>query len=90
MREMAAIVRGRVQGVWFRGWTRETARDLGVTGWVRNLPDGAVEVLAHGSDEQLDRLEARLWQGPPLARVTAIESRRAEADAPLPNFSVRR
>lgn len=90
MREMAAIVRGRVQGVWFRGWTRETARALGVTGWVRNLPDGAVEVLAHGSDEQLDRLESHLRQGPPLARVTAIESRRTDTDTPLPDFSVRR
>ena len=90
MQEMAAIVRGRVQGVWFRGWTRETASALGVTGWVRNLPDGSVEVLAHGTEEQLDRLETQLWQGPPLARVTAIESRRTDTDAPLPGFSVRR
>ncbi|OIQ49334.1 Acylphosphatase [Pseudodesulfovibrio hydrargyri] len=90
MREMAAIVRGRVQGVWFRGWTRETARAIGATGWVRNLPDGTVEILAHGTDAQLDQLEAALWQGPPLARVTAIESRRADTDAPLPDFSVRR
>jgi acylphosphatase len=90
MREMAAVVHGWVQGVWFRGWTRETARAIGVTGWVRNLADGTVEVLAHGTDQQLDRLEAALWQGPPLARVTGIESSRADTDAPLPNFSVRR
>ncbi|WP_272699264.1 acylphosphatase [Desulfovibrio sp. Fe33] len=90
MQEMAAIVRGKVQGVWFRGWTRETARDLGVTGWVRNLPDGAVEVLAQGSAEQLDRFEERLRLGPPLARVSAVESRRSPLGTPLPTFSVRR
>ncbi|WP_337998564.1 acylphosphatase [Pseudodesulfovibrio mercurii] len=84
------MIRGKVQGVWFRGWTRETARDLGVTGWVRNLPDGAVQVLAHGTDQQLDQLEDRLWQGPPLARVTTIESRRTTTDTPLTDFSVRR
>ncbi|WP_319583285.1 acylphosphatase [uncultured Pseudodesulfovibrio sp.] len=90
MQEMSAIIRGRVQGVWFRGWTRETARSLGVTGWVRNLPDGAVEVLAQGNEQQLDHLETRLWQGPSLARVTAIESRRTDADTLLADFSVRR
>lgn len=90
MREMTAVVRGKVQGVWFRGWTREVARALGVTGWVRNLPDGAVEVLARGSGEQLDRLEESLRQGPPLARVAAVETRRADADGPLPDFRVRR
>jgi acylphosphatase len=90
MREMAAVVHGRVQGVWFRGWTRETARAIGVTGWVRNLPDGTVEVLAHGTDRQLEQFEAALWQGPPLARVTGIESSRTDTDAPLPDFSVRR
>ncbi|WP_207261772.1 acylphosphatase [Desulfovibrio sp. Huiquan2017] len=90
MRELTAVIQGKVQGVWFRGWTREVARALGVTGWVRNLPDGAVEVLAHGSDEQLDRFEKSLRQGPPLARVTAVKVQRAMADAPLSDFSVRR
>jgi len=90
MQEMAAIVRGRVQGVWFRGWTRETARALGVTGWVRNLPDGAVEVLAHGTQEQLEQLEAALWQGPPLARVTSIEATHSPIAQPLPGFTIRR
>jgi acylphosphatase len=90
MQELAAVVRGKVQGVWFRGWTRETARDLGLAGWARNLPDGAVEVLAQGTPEQLDRFEERLRQGPPLARVTAIDSRRAPVETVLTGFSVRR
>jgi acylphosphatase len=90
MFELTAIVRGKVQGVWFRSWTRETAREIGVSGWVRNLPDGSVEVLARGTEEQLDRFEQRLWDGPPLARVNAVESRREPVDGPFPSFDVRR
>lgn len=90
MFELSAVVRGKVQGVWFRSWTRETAREIGVTGWVRNLPDGAVETLARGTEKQLDRFEQRLWDGPPLARVAAVESRRQPVDAPFPSFDVRR
>lgn len=90
MLEFHAVVRGKVQGVWFRAWTREMGRELGVTGWVRNMPDGNVETLAQGSAEQLDQFETRLWDGPPLARVTEIEVRRSETDAPLPSFEVRR
>ncbi|WP_341540072.1 acylphosphatase [Pseudodesulfovibrio tunisiensis] len=48
MKQVRAIIRGKVQGVWFRGWTRDTARELGLRGWVRNLPDGAVEAVAPG------------------------------------------
>ena len=90
MQALHAIVRGQVQGVWFRAWTRDMAREVGVTGWVRNLPDGSVETVAQGSVEQLDRFEQRLWDGPPLARVTAVDSERRAAGEPLPAFDVRR
>lgn len=60
---------GRVQGVGFRYFVQDRALELGLRGWVRNLPDGSVEAAAAGPPEALDRLEARLRQGPARARV---------------------
>ena len=68
-----ALVEGKVQGVWFRGATREQARKLGVTGWANNLPDGRVEVVMCGSAQAVARLQQWLYEGPPLARVTGVE-----------------
>jgi len=70
-------VHGLVQGVAFRANACERARELGLTGWVRNLPDGQVEVLAAGDDALLDTFERWLWQGPELARVTRVEANSA-------------
>lgn len=67
------LVRGRVQGVFYRAATRDEARRLGVTGWARNLSDGTVEVLACGSDEAVQALVRWLWQGPRLAEVASVE-----------------
>jgi len=67
------LVSGRVQGVWYRASTREQAKKLGITGWVRNLPDGKVEVLAFGQREQLDKLLMWLKRGPELAKVTDVQ-----------------
>lgn len=67
-----AFVEGRVQGVWFRGSTQEKARSLGLMGWVRNLPDGRVEVLMRGSESAIAELEHWLQLGPPLARVDRV------------------
>lgn len=66
------LVSGRVQGVGFRYFVAREAEALGVAGWVRNLPDGQVEVLAEGTEPQLSTLEGRLWEGPPHARVAAV------------------
>jgi acylphosphatase len=63
------VVTGRVQGVFFRASTQDTARHLGLTGWVRNLPNGDVEVLACGTPTALDQFQTWLWQGPPSATV---------------------
>jgi len=68
-------VHGRVQGVWFRDSTRREAERLGITGHAINLPDGSVEVVAHGSGEALAELETWLHRGPPLASVARVESR---------------
>jgi len=66
-------VTGRVQGVGFRWWTRSLATRLGISGSVRNLPDGSVAVQATGADNQLRELRARLAEGPPGARVASID-----------------
>lgn len=66
------LISGKVQGVWFRASTQEEAQSLGLTGWARNLPDGRVEVLACGERDKLEKLQAWLHKGPPLAKVTEV------------------
>lgn len=75
---LQARITGRVQGVGFRDWTRHEAIRLGLTGWVRNEPDGAVVALLVGSDSAVTSMLDRLHQGPPLAHVTAVTSEPAE------------
>ncbi len=65
------VVRGKVQGVWFRASTEKEAKRLGVCGWVRNCPDGTVEIFAEGT--ALDSFIAWCHQGPPLAEVEAVD-----------------
>ena len=66
------VVTGRVQGVWFRGWTVDQARALGLNGWVRNRCDGSVEILADGPEDAVVELIRRCHEGPPAARVDRI------------------
>lgn len=66
------LIRGRVQGVGFRYFTKRLADSARITGWVRNLPDGGVEVVAYGSEEKLESFEQNLRIGPPGARVESI------------------
>ncbi len=65
-------VSGRVQGVFFRASTRDRARELGLSGWVRNLPDGRVEFVAEGEESTLQELLQFLRVGPPGARVNDL------------------
>jgi acylphosphatase len=81
-------VRGRVQGVWYRGGCAEQALALGVSGWARNLPDGSVEIVAEGGTEAVDRLVEWCRRGPPAARVSAVEVRVEEPEG-LSGFDVR-
>lgn len=90
MKELTFTVHGKVQGVWFRAWTRDTARELGVTGWVRNTSGGDVEGVAHGDDQQLDTFLERLHDGPPLARVTSVDANKGDTDTLFSGFEVRR
>ena len=66
-------IEGRVQGVWFRESLRAEAERLGVTGWVRNAPDGLVEAVVQGPDTAVDALIAWARIGPPQARVDRID-----------------
>jgi acylphosphatase len=76
-------VEGRVQGVGFRWFVVSEARRLGVSGWVRNTQDGAVELEASGTSDQLAALRARVSEGPPAARVQHVIDL-AVTSAPLP------
>lgn len=81
-------VSGQVQGVFFRSATRDVARRLGLSGWVRNLPDGRVEVMASGSESQLATLREWLRQGPPAAHVSDVACTPASEQGFI-GFSVR-
>ena len=83
------IIRGRVQGVGFRWFVEREADILQVAGWVRNIHDGSVEVLAIGTREQLAGLRSRLQEGPRAARVDNVEESEAEPVAGLNSFQVR-
>ncbi|MBI4314693.1 MAG: acylphosphatase [Chloroflexi bacterium] len=84
-----AIIHGRVQGVYFRDSTRQTAKRLGLTGWVRNLPGGAVEVTAEGPRPALEMLLAFLRVGPPDARVDAVDVDWPPTGGEFAAFSIR-
>lgn len=77
MKAVQARVTGRVQGVSFRWYTQERARQLGVVGWVRNEPDGSVLLHAEGDDDAVDALVAWCRTGPSMARVTDVAVRDA-------------
>jgi acylphosphatase len=79
-------VSGRVQGVYYRGSAAQRARELGVTGYARNLPDGRVEVLACGEDAAVDAFVKWLWVGSTASRVTAVEVAEARCDQPPDDF----
>jgi acylphosphatase len=85
MSQLHVRVTGMVQGVGFRWFVRERARRLGLAGWVRNLPDGSVEVAAAGDDQQLELLRDALREGPHGAAVDNLEEMGASAPEPLSN-----
>ncbi|WP_334110259.1 acylphosphatase [Thermodesulfitimonas autotrophica] len=84
------IVRGKVQGVYFRGYTQQEALAAGVTGWVRNLPDGSVEAVFEGEREAVERLVAWCRKGSPAARVTEVEVTWEDWRGEFSGFIIRR
>lgn len=81
-------VSGRVQGVFFRAHTQEQAESLGINGWVKNLDNGNVALIACGTPDQLDQLEQWLWQGSPMARVDHVARERSEDDPDQETFQI--
>jgi acylphosphatase len=90
MARLSATVYGRVQGVYFRYFVRNVARNLGLEGYVCNLASGdAVEIKAEGENRQLDRLLEQLKTGPPGARVKRVEIDWSDYTGQFDNFSIR-
>lgn len=73
VKNIHCFISGRVQGVYFRASTRDKATELGINGWVRNLDDGRVEVMASAEATQIDALIQWLHHGPALAKVDKVE-----------------
>lgn len=89
MQRMTAIVRGYVQGVYFRASAQEEAARLGLTGWVANQWDGSVKVVAEGPDEALRQFLQWLHRGPPAARVEQVDVQWTAATNEFHGFQVR-
>jgi acylphosphatase len=77
------LIKGKVQGVFYRATAREVAEKLGLTGWVKNTEDGHVEAIVSGAEKPVQQFVEWCWQGPPSARVTAV----AIGDAPDENLA---
>ncbi len=89
-RHVHLIITGRVQGVWFRASTQETADNLGIKGWVRNLPDLSVEVDAIGETDVIEQFIQWCYKGPPGARIKNIEIKELEPVDDFQNFKILR
>jgi acylphosphatase len=83
------FVSGRVQGVFYRAYTRQEAEALGLSGWVKNLPDGRVEAVFEGDKEKVNEMIAWCWDGNPSASVSDVEVK-WEKTADLSGFEIRR
>ena len=83
-------VNGRVQGVGFRWFVASEARRLGLPGWVRNNPDGSVELEAEGPADRIDVLRKRVGKGPPASRVESVVELEVSADELRGKFETRR
>lgn len=89
MKRMHAVVIGRVQGVGFRYFVRSAAQDLGLVGFVRNLPDDSVEVVAEGPAEKLEELRQRLNKGPALSKVLDVRDDMLAPSGEFVTFEIR-
>ena len=88
MKAIRFVVRGIVQGVYFRAFTREKANELDLKGYVKNLDDGSVEVFAQGEVEKIEELADKLKKGPPMSKVTNVQ-RYEENTLKYDNFKIK-
>lgn len=89
LKRIHVVVSGRVQGVAFRWATEDAARNLGVVGWVKNLPDGSLEVMAEGEEVLLNQFIVFLKQGPRHAKVENIEIEWIDYQNEFSTFDIR-
>ena len=90
MARVELLIRGRVQGVFFRQSTRETAVGLGLNGWARNNPDGSVTAVFEGEQQQIDRAIAWCRLGPPAAQVSEVAVNWLDFRGELSGFQIRK
>ena len=87
-KQIHCLVRGRVQGVFFRSSAQREAKRLGLTGWVKNLADGTVEIVAEGDDDALKEFLGWVQRGPPAARVERVDARWRGYTGDVPGFRI--
>jgi acylphosphatase len=88
LKQVQLTVRGRVQGVFFRASAQREARRMGLTGWVKNRPDGSVEMLAEGEEDGLKDLIAWSNRGPSASRVERVDVRWRSFTGEFPDFRI--
>lgn len=88
LKRIHLVIRGRVQGVYFRASAVREAKRLGLTGWVRNRPDGAVELVAEGEEDQVKDFLAWAQHGPSTARVDKVDTRWRSYTGEFATFSI--
>ncbi len=89
MKQAHIIVSGYVQGVWYRKFVKTNAKDLGLSGWVRNLPNNNVEALIQGPKEEIIKLIELCREGPQFAEVKDIQVGWGEAENKIEEFTIR-
>jgi acylphosphatase len=89
MRRVRILVSGRVQGVYFRMFTQNKAKHLGINGHARNLPDGRVEIIAEADNSSIEKLIKWCHKGPVTARVDDVDITELESDEVLTSFEIR-
>ncbi len=89
MKRVRVLISGRVQGVFFRAYTKEEAERLGLKGWVRNLPDGRVEALFEGKEEAIEKMLRWCHQGSPASVVTKVEVSEEPWTGEFKDFKIR-
>jgi acylphosphatase len=89
MKALHLMIHGRVQGVWFRASTQETARQLKIKGWVRNTPEGNVEAHIQGEESSVGKMLSWCSQGPPGAVVDSIDVSEASPNEEYKAFNIR-
>jgi len=87
--KICVLVKGLVQGVWFRAFTKEKADELGLKGWVRNVQGDQVEAVFEGDEDKIEAMIALLKKGPPLARVESVDVKEEDYCGEFESFELR-